>query len=177
MIPARSDSGGVWQKPWGHGLAQGEFAVNRGMSEIGADPLSRPPRRPTQSRSLSGDYLLTPRKICIQYNNETIKQIDVSLLRALTAGSLTAPLASSDSQGQIGLSMIHTEQLSKSFSLRRNETPLRAVQELTLDVNEGEVFGFLGPNGAGKTTTVRMLTALIKPTAAAQPSEITARQG
>jgi ABC-2 type transport system ATP-binding protein len=60
--------------------------------------------------------------------------------------------------------MIHTEQLSKSFSLRRNETPLRAVQELTLDVNEGEVFGFLGPNGAGKTTTVRMLTALIKPT-------------
>lgn len=60
--------------------------------------------------------------------------------------------------------MIHTEQLSKSFSLRRKETPLRAVQELTLDVNEGEVFGFLGPNGAGKTTTVRMLTALIKPT-------------
>jgi ABC-2 type transport system ATP-binding protein len=60
--------------------------------------------------------------------------------------------------------MIHTEQLSKSFSLRRKETPLRAVQDLTLDVNEGEVFGFLGPNGAGKTTTVRMLTALIKPT-------------
>jgi ABC-2 type transport system ATP-binding protein len=39
-----------------------------------------------------------------------------------------------------------------------------AVDSLTLDVAEGEVFGFLGPNGAGKTTTVRMLTSLIGPT-------------
>lgn len=60
--------------------------------------------------------------------------------------------------------MIQTEQLSKSFIVRRGQAPLRAVQDLTLDVNEGEVFGFLGPNGAGKTTTVRMLTALIRPT-------------
>ncbi len=36
--------------------------------------------------------------------------------------------------------------------------------DLTLSVQEGEVFGFLGPNGAGKTTTVRMLTSLIGPT-------------
>ena len=60
--------------------------------------------------------------------------------------------------------MIQTDQLSKSFILRRGQVPIRAVQELTLDVKEGEVFGFLGPNGAGKTTTVRMLTALIRPT-------------
>jgi ABC-2 type transport system ATP-binding protein len=53
--------------------------------------------------------------------------------------------------------MIHTENLSKQF-----KTTL-AVDRLTLDVNEGEVFGFLGPNGAGKTTTVRMLTSLIAP--------------
>jgi len=39
-----------------------------------------------------------------------------------------------------------------------------AVDNLTLDVKEGEVFGFLGPNGAGKTTTVRLLTSLIAPT-------------
>jgi ABC-2 type transport system ATP-binding protein len=38
------------------------------------------------------------------------------------------------------------------------------VEGLTLEVKEGEVFGFLGPNGAGKTTTVRMLTSLIRPT-------------
>ena len=38
-----------------------------------------------------------------------------------------------------------------------------AVQNLTLKVEQGEVFGFLGPNGAGKTTSVKMLLALIKP--------------
>jgi len=54
--------------------------------------------------------------------------------------------------------MIHTENLTKRFS-----TTL-AVDNLSLDVKEGEVFGFLGPNGAGKTTTVRMLTSLIAPT-------------
>ena len=55
--------------------------------------------------------------------------------------------------------MIHTENLTKKFGDRT------AVAALTLDVHEGEVFGFLGPNGAGKTTTVRMLTTLIGPTA------------
>jgi ABC-2 type transport system ATP-binding protein len=40
-----------------------------------------------------------------------------------------------------------------------------AVEDLTLAIPAGSVFGFLGPNGAGKTTTVRMLTALIAPTA------------
>ncbi|MBN2390659.1 MAG: ABC transporter ATP-binding protein [Anaerolineae bacterium] len=55
--------------------------------------------------------------------------------------------------------MIHTENLTKKFGART------AVEALTLDVREGEVFGFLGPNGAGKTTTVRMLTTLIGPTA------------
>ncbi len=54
--------------------------------------------------------------------------------------------------------MIHTENLSKKFG------SLLAVESLSLDVAEGEVFGFLGPNGAGKTTTVRMLTSLIGPT-------------
>ena len=42
-----------------------------------------------------------------------------------------------------------------------------AVESLTLDVAEGEVFGFLGPNGAGKTTTLRMLLDLIRPTSGA----------
>ena len=53
--------------------------------------------------------------------------------------------------------MIHTENLTKRF-----KTTL-AVENLNLDIHEGEVFGFLGPNGAGKTTTVRMLTCLIAP--------------
>jgi ABC-2 type transport system ATP-binding protein len=54
--------------------------------------------------------------------------------------------------------MIRTENLSKKFNATL------AVDELNLEVEEGEVFGFLGPNGAGKTTTVRMLTSLIGPT-------------
>ena len=58
--------------------------------------------------------------------------------------------------------MIHIEGLSKVFG--EGERAVRAVDGLTLDVAEGEVFGFLGPNGAGKTTTVRMLTSLIGPT-------------
>jgi len=41
----------------------------------------------------------------------------------------------------------------------------RSLDDLTLEVAEGEVFGFLGPNGAGKTTTLKLLTGLIFPTA------------
>lgn len=41
---------------------------------------------------------------------------------------------------------------------------LTALEDLTLNIEEGEVFGFIGPNGAGKTTTMRILTTLLKPT-------------
>ena len=40
-----------------------------------------------------------------------------------------------------------------------------AVDDLTLEVREGEIFGFLGPNGAGKTTTIKMIVGLIRPDA------------
>jgi ABC-2 type transport system ATP-binding protein len=51
--------------------------------------------------------------------------------------------------------MIDTKDLTRKFG------NLTAVDNLTLRVEDGEVFGFLGPNGAGKTTTVRMLCCLI----------------
>lgn len=54
--------------------------------------------------------------------------------------------------------MIKTENLTKQFG------SVNAVEDLSLEVPQGEVFGFLGPNGAGKTTTVRLLTCLIAPT-------------
>ena len=60
--------------------------------------------------------------------------------------------------------MIRTEGLSKEFEGDKKTGHVKAVQDLTLDIKQGEVFGFLGPNGAGKTTTVRMLSALIGPT-------------
>ena len=60
--------------------------------------------------------------------------------------------------------MIKIQNISKTFRFgKKGQTELHAVQNLTLEVDKGEVFGFLGPNGAGKTTTVRMLTALIRP--------------
>ena len=53
--------------------------------------------------------------------------------------------------------MIETRALTKKFG------EVIAVDRLSIEVNEGEVFGFLGPNGAGKTTTIRMLSSLIAP--------------
>jgi ABC-2 type transport system ATP-binding protein len=41
--------------------------------------------------------------------------------------------------------------------------PRTAVDDVSFELSEGEVFGFLGPNGAGKTTTIRILTGLIRP--------------
>jgi ABC-2 type transport system ATP-binding protein len=42
---------------------------------------------------------------------------------------------------------------------------VRALEALSIEVREGEIFGFLGPNGAGKSTTIKMLTGLLRPTA------------
>ena len=54
---------------------------------------------------------------------------------------------------------IETSGLTKRYG------PINALQDVSLRVEPGEVFGFLGPNGAGKTTTVRLLLGLIAPTA------------
>jgi ABC-2 type transport system ATP-binding protein len=54
--------------------------------------------------------------------------------------------------------MINTNGLARRFG------DITAVEDLNLEVEKGEVFGFLGPNGAGKTTTIRMLATLIAPT-------------
>jgi ABC-2 type transport system ATP-binding protein len=53
--------------------------------------------------------------------------------------------------------------LSKTYGRRGGG--VRAVQDVSLSVAAGEVYGFLGPNGAGKSTTIRMLLSLISPTA------------
>jgi ABC-2 type transport system ATP-binding protein len=48
-------------------------------------------------------------------------------------------------------------------NLVRKFKDFKAVDEISFDVFEGEVFAFLGPNGAGKSTTIKMLTTLLKP--------------
>jgi len=76
------------------------------------------------------------------------------------------------------MSIIIAENLSKSYPVAVKEPGLRgtinhffrrtyrqiaAVQDISLEINPGEVVGFLGPNGAGKTTTLKMLTGLVHP--------------
>ena len=53
--------------------------------------------------------------------------------------------------------MIHVNELVKRFGA------VTAVDHISFDVAEGEMFAFLGPNGAGKTTTIKMLTTLLQP--------------
>jgi ABC-2 type transport system ATP-binding protein len=57
--------------------------------------------------------------------------------------------------------MIELTHVSKSY----NRGKIKAVDDLTLTVRPGEIFGFLGPNGAGKTTTIKMIIGLLKPDA------------
>lgn len=54
--------------------------------------------------------------------------------------------------------MIELNGISKSYNGK-----YKAVDNLTLTINSGEIFGFLGPNGAGKSTTIKMITGIIKP--------------
>src|SRR5437763_7808881 len=49
--------------------------------------------------------------------------------------------------------------------LRKDYRNLVAVKDLSLRLEQGDIFGFIGPNGAGKTTTIRMLATLLRPTA------------
>ena len=53
--------------------------------------------------------------------------------------------------------MLIAKQLRKSYG------HLEAVNNLSFEIHEGEIFGLLGPNGAGKTTTISMLTGLLRP--------------
>lgn len=61
--------------------------------------------------------------------------------------------------GSTGNAVIQTQNLTKQYG---NFT---ALSDLSLTVNQGEIFGYLGPNGAGKTTTIRTLLDLIRPSA------------
>ncbi|MDI6704384.1 MAG: ABC transporter ATP-binding protein [bacterium] len=51
----------------------------------------------------------------------------------------------------------------KTIGLTKRFGDVLAVDDLSLDIPEGEIFGFLGPNGAGKTTTIKLLTGLLQP--------------
>lgn len=56
------------------------------------------------------------------------------------------------------------EEVIKVCSLTKYYRKHRGVEDLTLHVNKGEIYGFIGPNGAGKSTTIRAMVGLLKPT-------------
>src|SRR5260370_8631687 len=58
---------------------------------------------------------------------------------------------------------IRTEHLSKIFRVGFWARKVRAVEDVSLEVKSGEIFGLLGPNGAGKTTTIKMLVGFVRP--------------
>lgn len=55
--------------------------------------------------------------------------------------------------------MLKLNGISKSY----NKGQVKAVDNISLNIKSGEIFGFLGPNGAGKTTTIKMIVGLLKP--------------
>lgn len=72
-------------------------------------------------------------------------------------GRMTQTQTAAPSRPSTGARLaVHTEDLVKSFGA------MRAVDNICLDVAEGEIFGVLGPNGAGKTTVLRMLATLLE---------------
>ena len=74
-------------------------------------------------------------------------------------GLVSRPIAAAAQHGRPAVgAVIETVGLTKRYGSRRG------IDDVTLAVAEGEVFGFLGPNGAGKTTTIRLLVGVMAPT-------------
>jgi ABC-2 type transport system ATP-binding protein len=63
--------------------------------------------------------------------------------------------------GGKGNAMIVLDQVNKSYAKNK----VKAVDNISLHVKKGEVFGFIGPNGAGKTTTIKMIAGILAPDA------------
>ncbi|HYB67948.1 MAG TPA: ATP-binding cassette domain-containing protein [Candidatus Acidoferrales bacterium] len=67
-------------------------------------------------------------------------------------------MSATETETTMPSTIVKVKNLSKIFG------KLKAVDNVSFEIKEGEIFGFVGPNGAGKTTTINMLTTLLKPT-------------
>ena len=60
--------------------------------------------------------------------------------------------------------VIQTRNLTKTYRSFLGRTEVKALEDLSLEIPRGEIFGILGPNGSGKTTTIKILLGLLFPT-------------
>src|ERR671930_126932 len=74
--------------------------------------------------------------------------------RALTGTASLRPVEAHDA-------VVDVAHLVKTYA---GKPPVRAVRDVSFQVERGEIFGFLGPNGAGKTTTIRCMLDMLRPT-------------
>src|SRR5215207_6302161 len=72
-----------------------------------------------------------------------------------------------DALTTVGLTKAYGHAAGRVHLPGRAAVEVRALEDLTIAVHEGEIFGFLGPNGAGKSTTIRLLLGFLHPTAGA----------
>lgn len=86
---------------------------------------------------------------------------DTSASTAVSAEASATKAAAAASPGDV---IIQTKGLSKVYRPPFAREGKTALQDLTIDVRRGEIFGLVGPNGSGKTTTLKLLLGLIKPT-------------
>jgi ABC-2 type transport system ATP-binding protein len=86
------------------------------------------------------------------------EKVNITCAKCDTKGVFTFP------QEEIGYKTPSSSDVIKIESLTKFYGKIKGIENLSLSVKRGEIFGFLGPNGAGKTTTIRTLLGYLKPT-------------
>lgn len=79
-----------------------------------------------------------------------------------TATSKPIKPAKTSESTEISKNVIEVRRLTKTYKNPKTKKPLKAVDDLSFDVKEGEILGLLGPNGSGKSTTINCLLSLLK---------------